>query len=88
MAVPVASTPLRTCAGVSCSSLAAVPVAAWLQVLTSQGTPEQPDVRLCRLTDIQRKVNYRQKPVTQDQYGNQVGRHGKDLQTNRALWFC
>ncbi|GLC43354.1 hypothetical protein PLESTB_001336800 [Pleodorina starrii] len=42
------------------------------RVLTSNGTPDQPDVRLCRLTDIQRKVTYRQKPVTQDQSGNPV----------------
>ena len=27
-----------------------------LQVLTSNGTPDKPDVRLCRLPDIQRKV--------------------------------
>ncbi|GFR39839.1 hypothetical protein Agub_g334 [Astrephomene gubernaculifera] len=42
------------------------------RVLTNNGTPDQPDVRLCRLTDIQRKVTFKQKPVTQDQAGNQV----------------
>ncbi len=26
------------------------------QVITSNGTPDKPDVRLCRLPDIQRKV--------------------------------
>ncbi|EFJ43471.1 hypothetical protein VOLCADRAFT_106802 [Volvox carteri f. nagariensis] len=40
------------------------------RVLTNNGTPEQPDVRLYRLTDIQRKVTFKQKPVTQDQAGN------------------
>ncbi|KXZ44189.1 hypothetical protein GPECTOR_71g550 [Gonium pectorale] len=42
------------------------------RVLTNNGNPDQPDVRLCRLTDIQRKVSYKQKPVTQDQAGNPV----------------
>ncbi|GIL82005.1 hypothetical protein Vretimale_1566 [Volvox reticuliferus] len=42
------------------------------RVLTCNGTPDQPDVRLYRLTDIQRKITYKQKPVTQDQAGNQV----------------
>ncbi|KAG2448985.1 hypothetical protein HYH02_005739 [Chlamydomonas schloesseri] len=42
------------------------------RVLTSNGTPDQPDVRLCRLPDIQRKVVFKQKPITQDHGGNQV----------------
>ncbi|KAG2495630.1 hypothetical protein HYH03_006230 [Edaphochlamys debaryana] len=42
------------------------------RVLTNNGTPEQPDVRLCRLTDIQRKVTFKNKPVTQDQAGNAI----------------
>ncbi|KAK9811747.1 hypothetical protein WJX72_009461 [[Myrmecia] bisecta] len=41
------------------------------RVLTNQGTPEKPDIRLCRLPDIKRKMITR-KAVTQDKWMNPV----------------
>lgn len=47
------------------------------KVLTSNGTPEQPDVRVCRLPDIQRRVIFKQKPMTQDKDNNTVRGRGR-----------
>ncbi len=42
------------------------------RVLTNQGRPEKPDVRVCRLPDIQRKL-LSKRNVTQDAGGCQDG---------------
>lgn len=41
------------------------------KVLTVQGTPDHPDIKVCRIADIQRKV-FSKKNTTGDAYNNQV----------------
>lgn len=43
-----------------------------LRVLTNQGRPDKPDIRVCRLADIKRKMNNRRASV-KDGSGNDVG---------------
>ncbi|KAL4420140.1 hypothetical protein ABPG77_010356 [Micractinium sp. CCAP 211/92] len=43
-----------------------------LRVLTNQGRPDKPDIRVCRLPDIKRKMNNRRASV-KDGSGNDVG---------------
>lgn len=45
------------------------------QVLTTNGTPDKPEVRACTLSDIQRKVAPNRRTMATDYSGSQVGTH-------------
>ncbi len=46
------------------------------RVLTSESTLEKPDIRVCRLTDMQRKV-FSRNIITTDRSGNKVRGGGR-----------